>query len=147
MGDVTNLPTNGVEARLRALEESARESRQRTGSSLGLMSSWAGVVLGIVGLVGGIVSGGLMRELDRQDTERVALDGRLQREMRDLDTTSQASIAAAELMASERANADGRRLADLEAWRFMHTEFISERIGMLLEQTRSLERAVFDSTK
>jgi hypothetical protein len=147
MGDVTNLPTNGVEARLRALEESARESRQRTGSSLGLMSSWAGVVLGIVGLVGGIVSGGLMRELDRQDTERVALDGRLQREMRDLDTTSQASIAAAELMASERANADGRRLADLEAWRFMHTEFISERIGTLLEQTRSLERAVFDSTK
>jgi hypothetical protein len=140
---MAELPRNGVEARLAALEEGARESRQRTGSSLGIMASWAGVVLGIVGAIGGIVSTGLTREMDRQDAERLLLDGRLQREMRDLDSAGLARAGGVEALANERADANAQRLTALETWSFEHSRTSSDRLGRLDEQARALERVVF----
>lgn len=124
--------TNGYGARIANLEEQMREGRARSSSSMGLMASWAGIVLGIVGTVGGVVSTGLMRELDRQDVEREKLDTRLQREMRDRDEIQ-----------TTRLDAMRERLTTLEQGAAEHATFSAGRSGELQEQVRALERSVY----
>ena len=133
-------PPNGVLARIASLEEGARESRQRTGSSLGVMASWAGVVLAIVGSIGGIVSVSLRRELDRLDSERKDLDARVQREMRDLD-------AGAEKLTTSRTDDNARRIGVLEIWQQTHESDASGRFRAHDERLRSLERSAYEASR